>query len=236
MLGVNVSDLGDHRPGQAAAAEAGAAFPLVEAGFTKADIRDWSRRLGLRTWDKPAAACLASRLPYGTPVTLGRLSAVERAEAALHALGFGQLRVRHHGEAARIEVEADELPLVVARRAEVVEAVRAARIHVRLPGPGRLPVRQSEPQHRRPRGRRAVSEVRVKVKLTFPESEVRRAVLATLVRQFDVEPNIRRADVEEHRGWIVCEIDGEATQVEAALEWLRGERITVDLLGDVLEG
>ena len=109
MLGVNVSDLGDHRPGQAAAAGAGAAFPLVEAGFTKADIRDWSRRLGLRTWDKPAAACLASRLPYGTPVTLGRLSAVERAEAALHALGFGQLRVRHHGEAARIEVEADAL-------------------------------------------------------------------------------------------------------------------------------
>ena len=84
VLGVNVSDLGDHRPGQAAAAGAGAAFPLVEAGFTKADIRDWSRRLGLRTWDKPAAACLASRLPYGTPVTLGRLSAVERAEAALH--------------------------------------------------------------------------------------------------------------------------------------------------------
>jgi uncharacterized protein len=126
VLGVNVSDLGDHRPGQAAAAGAGAAFPLVEAGFTKADIRDWSRRLGLRTWDKPAAACLASRLPYGTPVTLGRLSAVERAEAALHGLGFGQLRVRHHGEAARLEVEADELALVVARRTEVVEAVRAA--------------------------------------------------------------------------------------------------------------
>ena len=70
VLGVNVSDLGDHRPGQAAAAAAGAVFPLVEAGFTKADVRAWSRRLGLRTWDKPAAACLASRLPYGTPVTL----------------------------------------------------------------------------------------------------------------------------------------------------------------------
>ena len=80
-----------------------------------------------------------------------------------------------------------------------------------------------------------MSQVRVKVKLTFPESEVRRAVLATLVRQFDVEPNIRRADVEEHRGWIVCEIDGQSAQVEAALEWLRTERITVDLLGDVLE-
>jgi L-aspartate semialdehyde sulfurtransferase ferredoxin len=75
----------------------------------------------------------------------------------------------------------------------------------------------------------------VRVKLTFPESEVRRAVLATLVRTFDVEPNIRRADVEEHRGWIVCELDGESTQVESALEWLRQEGITVDLLGDVLE-
>jgi L-aspartate semialdehyde sulfurtransferase ferredoxin len=75
----------------------------------------------------------------------------------------------------------------------------------------------------------------VRVKLTFPESEVRRAVLATLVRTFDVEPNIRRADVEEHRGWIVCEIDGEALQVEAALDWLRQEGIAVDLLGDVLE-
>ncbi len=81
-----------------------------------------------------------------------------------------------------------------------------------------------------------MSQVRVRVKLTFPESEVPKPVLATLVRRFDVEPNIRRADVEEHRGWIVCEIDGDAAQVEAALDWLRAERITVDLLGDVLEG
>ncbi len=80
-----------------------------------------------------------------------------------------------------------------------------------------------------------MSEVRVKVRLTFPESEVRRAVLATMVRRFDVEPNIRRADVEEHRGWIICEVDGEAAQVEAALDWLRQEGITVDLLGDLLE-
>jgi uncharacterized protein len=126
VLGVNVSDLGDHRPGQAAAAAAGAAFPLVGAGFTKDDIRHWSRLLGLRTWDKPAAACLASRLPYGTPVTLGRLAAVEAAEAALHALGFGQLRVRHHGDAARVEVEPAALAEAVARRDEVVAAVRAA--------------------------------------------------------------------------------------------------------------
>jgi pyridinium-3,5-biscarboxylic acid mononucleotide sulfurtransferase len=126
ILGVNLSDLGDHRPGQAAAAAAGAAFPLVGAGFTKEDIRDWSRRLGLRTWDKPAAACLASRLPYGTPVTLGRLAAVERAETALRTLGFGQLRVRHHGDAARLEVEPAVFGAVMARRAEVVDAVRAA--------------------------------------------------------------------------------------------------------------
>src|SRR5580704_11202200 len=126
VLGVNVDDLGDHRPGQAAAAAAGASFPFVGAGFTKDDIRQWSRRLGLRTWDKPAAACLASRLPYGTPVTLGRLAAVEEAESALRALGFGQLRVRHHGEAARLEVEPAALSEVVARRDEVVAAVRAA--------------------------------------------------------------------------------------------------------------
>jgi uncharacterized protein len=126
VLGVNVSDLGDHRPGQAAAADAGAVFPLAVAGFTKDDVRDCSRRLGLRTWDKPAAACLASRLPYGTPVTLGRLAAVESAESALRALGLGQLRVRHHGDAARIEVEPQVLSEVVARREEVVAAVRAA--------------------------------------------------------------------------------------------------------------
>jgi uncharacterized protein len=123
---VNVSDLGDHRPGQAAAAAAGARFPLVEAGFTKDDIRRWSRALCLRTWDKPAAACLASRLPYGTPVTLGRLSQVETAEAALRALGFGQLRVRHHGDTARLEVEPAALFSVVERRSEVVAAVRGA--------------------------------------------------------------------------------------------------------------
>ncbi len=127
VLGVNVNDLGDHRPGQAAAAARGAHFPLVTAGFTKDDVRAWSRRLGLRTWDKPAAACLASRLPYGTPVTLGRLAAVDAAESALRALGFGgRLRVRHHGDAARLEVEPEALAAVVARREEVVAAVRAA--------------------------------------------------------------------------------------------------------------
>lgn len=126
VLGVNLDDLGDHRPGQRAAAERGAAFPLVDAGFTKADVRAWSKELGLVTWDKPAAACLASRLPYGTPVTLGRLSAVERAEAGLRALGFVELRVRHHGEVARVEVPELDLEAVLAKRADVVAAVRAA--------------------------------------------------------------------------------------------------------------
>lgn len=126
VLGVNVDDLDDHRPGQRAAAERGAAFPLVDAGFAKADVREWSRRLGLRTWDKPAAACLASRIPHGTPVTLGVLSAVEWAEAAVRALGFGQLRVRHHGTVARIEIGADELSLAFNRRHEIVAAVKGA--------------------------------------------------------------------------------------------------------------
>jgi uncharacterized protein len=126
VLGVNLDDLDDHRPGQRAATERGAAFPLVDAGFTKADVRAWSKDLGLVTWDKPAAACLASRLPYGTPVTLGRLSRVERAEAALRTLGFTELRVRHHGEIARIEVPAADLGRVVEQQAAVVEAVLAA--------------------------------------------------------------------------------------------------------------
>lgn len=125
-LGVNVDDLGDHRPGQRAAAERGAVFPLVDAGFTKAGVREWSKQLGLATWDKPAAACLASRLPYGTPVTLGRLSAVERAEAGLRALGFRELRVRHHDDVARIEVPLEALAEVVTQREQVVAAVRAA--------------------------------------------------------------------------------------------------------------
>jgi uncharacterized protein len=126
VLGVNLDDLTDHRPGQQAAQSLGARFPLVDTGFSKAAVRAWSRQLGLRTWDKPAAACLSSRLPYGTPVTLGALRSVADAEAALRALGFGQLRVRHHGTLARIEVETGELGGVLERRLEVLDAVRGA--------------------------------------------------------------------------------------------------------------
>jgi uncharacterized protein len=125
VLGTNLDDLDDHRPGQRAAADRGAAFPLVDAGFTKAAVREVSRVLGLRTWDKPAAACLASRIPYGTPVTLRTLTRVGRAEEALHNLGFRQVRVRHYGHAARLEIQTDDLPRAVEREAEVVAAVKA---------------------------------------------------------------------------------------------------------------
>jgi len=126
VLGVNIDDLGDHRPGQEAAVARGAALPLVAAGFSKAMVREASRRLGLRTWDKPAAACLASRVPYGTPVTLQILDRVGRAEAALHRLGFAEVRVRHYEGTARVEVPVARLAEAVAARQAVIAAVRGA--------------------------------------------------------------------------------------------------------------
>jgi pyridinium-3,5-biscarboxylic acid mononucleotide sulfurtransferase len=126
LLGVNVDDLGDYRPGQAAARAAGALFPLVEAGFTKPDVREASRSLGLRTWDKPAAACLASRVPYGSPISLGTLGQVAKAEAGLRALGFRALRVRHYGDLARVEFPLTDLQDALVAREDVVRAVRAA--------------------------------------------------------------------------------------------------------------
>ena len=107
--GVNVDDQGDFRPGQAAAGKHNVAAPLLEAGLTKADVRELARAAGLRVWDKPASACLSSRIEYGRPVTAEALSAVERGEDALRALGFKQVRVRHHGDIARIEIARDEL-------------------------------------------------------------------------------------------------------------------------------
>lgn len=128
-LGVNVDDLSDHRPGQQAALERGAIFPLVEAGFTKAAVRSTARELGLEVWDKPAAACLASRIPYGTEVTLGTLSRVARAEEGLRALGYRSLRVRHYGDLARLELEFETGDLeraATADRTRIVAAVQAA--------------------------------------------------------------------------------------------------------------
>jgi pyridinium-3,5-biscarboxylic acid mononucleotide sulfurtransferase len=125
-VGTIVDDLADHRPGQKAAAERGVRTPLADAGFTKDDVRAAARRLGLSVWDKPAAACLASRIPYGTPVTLGTLDRVGRAEAAVRVLGFTDLRVRHYGDLARLEVPLADLPRVLERRVEVVAALRSA--------------------------------------------------------------------------------------------------------------
>jgi len=107
--GVNVDDQSDFRPGQAAAKQHHIAAPLLEAGLTKADIRELARAAGLRVWEKPASACLSSRIEYGRPVTLEALAAVEQGEDALRRLGFRQCRVRHHGEIARIEIAQDEL-------------------------------------------------------------------------------------------------------------------------------
>jgi uncharacterized protein len=107
--GVNADDQGDFRPGQAAAKQHRVAAPLLDAGLTKADIRELARLAGLRVWDKPASACLSSRIEYGRPVTREALSAVEQGEDALRALGFRQFRVRHHGDVARIEIAKDEL-------------------------------------------------------------------------------------------------------------------------------
>ena len=107
--GVNVDDQSDFRPGQMAARQHHVASPLLQAGLSKAEIRELARNAALRVWEKPASACLSSRIEYGRPVTLEALSAVEQGEDALHRLGFRQCRVRHHGEIARIEIARDEL-------------------------------------------------------------------------------------------------------------------------------
>ena len=103
--GCNLDDLGDHRPGRRAAAEQGVRSPLVEASITKDEVRLLSKERGLPTWDKPAMACLSSRIPYGSPVTVEALDQIETAEAFLRSLGLRQLRVRHHGQVARIELD-----------------------------------------------------------------------------------------------------------------------------------
>ncbi|MGH2656661.1 MAG: ATP-dependent sacrificial sulfur transferase LarE [Actinomycetota bacterium] len=128
LLGVNIDDLRDHRPGQARALHRGARFPLVEAGLSKGEIRSISRTFGLSTWNKPAAACLSSRIAYGVPVTEAALARVERAEEALRGLGFsGNLRVRDHGgDLARIEVDLQEVGALLRRREEVVRALKEA--------------------------------------------------------------------------------------------------------------
>jgi uncharacterized protein len=125
--GSNADDLHDHRPGRRAAVEAGVVSPLAGAGITKEEVRAASRALGLPTWDKPQQACLSSRIPRGTPITLVALRRVERAERLLHAEGFRQVRVREHGDCARVEVEVQDIPRLLddALRTRVVEGLRA---------------------------------------------------------------------------------------------------------------
>jgi pyridinium-3,5-biscarboxylic acid mononucleotide sulfurtransferase len=109
LYGVNVDDLGDYRPGQNAAKQHEVKAPLVEAGLSKAEIRELSRLAGLPTWDRPASACLSSRIPYGTPVTIENVKTVEKGEEQIRALGFRQFRVRFHGELVRLEIAKDEM-------------------------------------------------------------------------------------------------------------------------------
>ena len=123
--GTNADDVGDHRPGRRAAVERGVRSPLQEAAVSKAEVRAMARELDLPIWDKPAAACLASRIPYGSAVTHEKLSQVEAAEALLGELGLSQLRVRHHDKVARLEVEAPELPLVLEHRQRIVQGLKA---------------------------------------------------------------------------------------------------------------
>jgi uncharacterized protein len=127
--GFNADDVGDHRPGRQAAREHGVRSPLHEAGLTKADIRALARRLGVPVWNKPALACLSSRIPYGTPVTAEALAQIDAAETLLRDLGFAQVRVRHYGEQrlARIEVDPALLPQLVAPalREQVVSGLKA---------------------------------------------------------------------------------------------------------------
>lgn len=124
--GTNADDLGDHRPGLRAAREHGVRSPLQEAGVGKEEIRGWARELGLSNWDRPANACLSSRIPYGSQVTPEKLAQVEAAEAALRALGFTEFRVRHHDQVARIEVSRDELNRAVAEGETITAAMKEA--------------------------------------------------------------------------------------------------------------
>jgi uncharacterized protein len=118
--GNNADDRGDFRPGRKAAREHGVRSPLDEAGLTKAEIRQISRRLGLPTWDEPASACLSSRIPYGAEVTVEKLRMIERAESVLQSLGFRHCRVRHHGDVARLELNAEDLARAVGSSAREV--------------------------------------------------------------------------------------------------------------------
>lgn len=122
--GNNADDVGDYRPGRKAAGELNVRSPLIEAGLSKHDIRALAKAAGLPIWDRPASACLSSRIPYGMPVTIEKLSVIERGEAKLRALGFSLMRVRHHGDVVRIEIAPAELPKAL--NLEMTQRIAAA--------------------------------------------------------------------------------------------------------------
>jgi uncharacterized protein len=124
--GATADDAGDHRPGHGSAVRRGVRFPLLEAGLSKAEIRAAARQLGLSNWNKPSFACLSSRIPHGTEVTIEALRRIEAAERAIKLLGLRQVRVRDHGDVARIEVEPEEMERLVEHRGPVVQALRDA--------------------------------------------------------------------------------------------------------------
>ncbi len=123
--GSNADDQGDFRPGRRAAFEQDVHSPLLEVGLTKAEIRALSKELGLPTWNKPSMACLASRIPYGSSITRDALSHIEAAEAVLARMGMRQVRVRHHGKTARIEVEPGDMPSLLQERQKVIDELKA---------------------------------------------------------------------------------------------------------------
>ena len=124
--GATADDAGDHRPGHGSAVRRGVRFPLLEAGMAKSEIRAAARSLGLPNWNKPSFACLSSRIPHGTRVTVTALKQIEAAEDALKAMGFAQVRVRHHDDVARIEVESRDIARLIAERERVTAAVQEA--------------------------------------------------------------------------------------------------------------
>jgi uncharacterized protein len=123
--GTNADDLNDHRPGRQAAVEKGLRSPLMETGLTKADIRALARQFELPNWNKPSAACLSSRIPYGTPIEISTLHQIEQAEYLLHQMGFSQVRVRYHDQIARIEMEPADFAIALEKRLEITSRIKA---------------------------------------------------------------------------------------------------------------
>jgi len=235
VLGTNIDDLGDHRPGQRAAAEAGAAFPLVDAGFAKADVREASRLLGSApgTSRRPRACRPGCRTGHPSRWACSTGSVGPRARfgdsgSASSASGTMATWLASSSTSTNCRPRSGD-----ARRLSPPCKGRLSLCHAR---PGRLPVGQSQ---RRAAGgarkRAGGSLTNSRVKLTFPEHLIRQPLLGRLVREFDVLPNIRRANVEDTVGWIVCELSGEEGSVESAIGWLEEAGVQVDRLGDVVE-